>query len=90
MTHAWQVDELEAIPDLYAPRRTVLEALIPAIASRVKPVDYRQARAGVTTFAGALDEGRPFEAEFIHQHLDAYLDELDLRDEGLSALNFFF
>ncbi len=90
VTHAWQVDELEAIPDLYAPRRTVLEPLIPIIAARVKALDYRQARAGVTTFSGALDPGRPFVAEFVHQHLDAYLDELDLRDEGLDALTFFF
>jgi len=43
VTHAWQVDELEEIPDLYAPRRTVLEPLIPVIASRVRPLDYRQA-----------------------------------------------
>jgi hypothetical protein len=90
VTHAWQVDELERIPDLYAPRRTVLEPLIPVIASRVGGLDYRQARVGVTTFAGALDAKRPFEMEFIHQHLDAYLDELDLLDEHLNGLTLFF
>ncbi len=90
VTHAWQVDELERIPDLYAPRRTVLEPLIPVIASRVRGLEYRQARAGVTTFAGALDAERGFEMEFIHQHMDAYLDELGLLDERLNALTFFF
>ena len=90
VTHAWQVDELERIPDLYAPRRTVLEPLIPVIAARVRGLEYRQARAGVTTFAGALDVERDFEVEFIHQHLDAYLDELDLLDERLNALTLFF
>jgi len=90
VTHAWQVDELTLIPELYAPRRTVLARLIPLIASRVKGLDYRQARAGVTWFAGALDPARSFAAEFIHQHLDAYLDELDLRADGLDALTFFF
>jgi len=90
VTHAWQVDELERIPDLYAPRRTVLEPLLPVIASRVRGLDYRQARVGVTTFAGALDAKRPFEVEFIHQHLDAYLDELDLLDENLNGLTLFF
>lgn len=90
VTHAWQVDELERIPDLYAPRRTVLEPLIPVIASRVRELEYRQARAGVTTFAGALDAERSFEMEFIHQHMDAYLDELGLLDERLNALTFFF
>jgi uncharacterized protein YbdZ (MbtH family) len=90
VTHAWQVDELERIADLYAPRRTVLEPLIPVIAARVRGLEYRQARAGVTTFAGTLDAGRGFEMEFIHQHLDAYLDELDLLDEHLNGLTLFF
>jgi hypothetical protein len=90
VTHAWQVDELERIPDLYAPRRTVLEPLIPVIISRVQGLDYRHARAGVTTFAGALDSERGFEMEFLHQHLDAYLDELDLLDECVNVLTLFF
>ncbi len=90
VTHAWQADELARIPDLYAPRRTVLAPLIPVIASRVQRLDYRQARAGVTTFAGALDAERGFEMEFIHQHLEAYLDELDVLDERLNVLTLFF
>jgi len=90
VTHAWQVDELTLIPELYAPRRTVLEPLIPVIASRVRGLDYRQARAGVTTFAGVLDAERDFEVEFIHQHLEAYLAELDLLDERLNVLTLFF
>jgi hypothetical protein len=90
VTHAWQVDELTRIPDLYAPRRTVLEPLIPVIASRVRGLDYRHARVGVTTFAGTLDPARPFVAEFVHQHLDAYLDELGLPREGVTATALFF
>ena len=90
VTRAWQVDELEQVPELYAPRRTVLEALIPVITSKVKPIDYRQARAGVTTFKGPLRGKRPFEAEFVHQHLDAYLAELGLLGKEMSALTFFF
>jgi hypothetical protein len=90
VTRAWQADDLAQIPDLYAPRRTVLEPLIPVIISRVGGLDYRQARSGVTMFAGALDPDRPFVAEFLHQHLEAYLAELGLLDEGLDALTFFF
>jgi len=90
VTHAWQVDELEQIPELYAPRRTVLEPLIPVITSKVKPIDYRQARTGVTTFTGTLHRKRSFEAEFVHQHLDAYLAELGLLGKEMSALTFFF
>jgi hypothetical protein len=90
VTLAWQADELARIPELYAPRRTVLEPLIPVIVSRVGGLDYRQARSGVTAFVGTLDPERPFAAEFVHQHLDAYLAELGLLDEGLNALTFFF
>lgn len=90
VTHAWQVDELERIPDLYAPRRIALAPLIPLIASKVRDLDYRQARAGTTTFAGTLDPKRSFAMEFIHQHLDAYLDELGLLDDRLNGLTLFF
>jgi hypothetical protein len=90
VTRAWQVDELEQIPDLYAPRRTVLEPLIQVITTKVKAIDYRQARAGVTTFEGSIRGKRSFEAEFVHQHLDAYLAELGLLDKEMSALTFFF
>lgn len=90
VTHAWQVDELEEIPQLYAPRRTVLEPLIPVITAAVKPIDYRQARAGVIRFAGTLRGKRSFEAEFVHQHLEAYLEELELLGDQMNALTFFF
>lgn len=90
VTLAWQADELARIPDLYAPRRTVLAPLIPLIVSRVAGLHYRHARAGMTTFAGALDPARPFVAEFIHQHLDAYLAELGLLGEDLNARTLFF
>lgn len=89
-THAWQVDELEQIPELYSPRRTVLEPVIPVIVTKVKAIDYRQARSGVTTFKGALRAKRSFEAEFVHQHLDAYLAELGLLGKEMSAPTFFF
>ena len=84
------MDELEQIPELYPPRRTVLEPLISMITPKVRPIDYRQARAGVTTFKGMLRANRSFEAEFVHQHLDAYLAELNLLGKEMSALTFFF
>jgi hypothetical protein len=90
VTHAWQVDELEAIAGLYAPRRSVLESLIPVIAARLGPLDYRQASVGVTTFSGALERKRPWEAEFVYQHLEAYLAKLALLDEEMSPLTLFF
>jgi len=89
VTHAWQADELEAIPDLYAPRRTVMQAMIPSIVGRVKPLGYRHARSGVISFEGQLDRQRSFEAEFVCQHLEAYLAELGLLEE-VSPLALFF
>ena len=46
VTHAWQADELEAIPSLYAPRGVQLERLIRLIVEKTRALDYRQARAG--------------------------------------------
>lgn len=90
VTHAWQVDELLAIPSLYAPRGAWLERLIPLIVEKVRAIDYRQARAGVTTFAGPLDESRSFAAEFVYHHLEAYLAELRLLELGVRPLALFF
>ena len=90
VTHAWQVDELVAIPSLYAPRGAWLERLIPLIVEKVQAIDYRQARAGVTTFAGQLDDSRSFAGEFVCQHLEAYLAELGLLEAGVRPLALFF
>ncbi len=90
VTHAWQADELEAIPSLYAPRGAALERLIRLIVEKTRALDYRQARVGVTTFAGPLDDSRSFASEFVHQHLEAYLAELRLLEAGVRPLALFF
>jgi Lipase (class 3) len=90
VTHAWQADELQRIPALYDPRRPVLEPLIPFIVSRVKALDYRHAQTGVDVFAGLLDPERPFVAEFVHQHLQAYLEHCGLARDGVTARALFF
>lgn len=90
VTHAWQADELARIPALYDPRRPVLEPLIPLIVSRVKALDYRHAQTGMDVFAGLLDSERPFVAEFVHQHLEAYLEHCGLASEGVTARSLFF
>jgi hypothetical protein len=55
---------------------------------RSGPLNYRQAREGVVAFSGTLAASRSFPGEFIHQHLDAYLEELRLAP-ALNALKFF-
>ena len=90
VTHAWQVDELEEIPSLYAPRGAGLERLIGLVVAKTREIGYRQARTGVTTFAGRLDASRSFASEFVHQHLEAYLAELKLLEAGVRPLALFF
>ena len=90
VTHAWQADELARIPDLYAPRRTVLEPLIPVIASRVRAARLPAGPRGGDHVRGRARRGAGFEVEFIHQHLEAYLAELDVLDERLNVLTLFF
>ena len=63
--------------------------LLPEVLQTVAPLQYRQATEGVLTFAGPLDPSRSLAAEFIHQHLDAYLDHLGLLGPDLNAVTFF-
>ncbi len=85
-----QVDELEEIPSLYAPRGAGLERLVGLVVAKTREIGYRQARTGVTTFAGRLDASRSFASEFVHQHLEAYLAELGLLEAGVRPLALFF
>ena len=89
VTRAWQVDDLAGIPSLYRGRDAGVTSLVPDIIAAVEELNYRHAQAGVVTFAGGLDPARPFAAELIHQHLEAYLEALKLSDEGIHAVTFF-
>ena len=89
VTHAWQVDELRAIPALYGDRSAIFERLVGVIARKVERFTYRQAALGVIPFHGALDPTRSLATEFVYQHLAAYLAELGLHAEGISARTFF-
>jgi lipase (class 3) len=89
VTHAWQDDELRQIAELYNSRSARLAPLLAFIARDVRPLDYRQAQMGVRAFAGKLDFDRSFGTEFVHQHMDAYLEELELVGEGIHAVTFF-
>ena len=90
VTHAWQVEDLRAIPTLYGGRTAMFGSLIGALVADVEPLDYRHVEQGVQRFEGGLDPDRGFVAEFIEQHLDAYLATLGLHALGIDALTFFF
>lgn len=90
VTHAWQADELAEIPKLYGDRTAPFRPLVEAIVAGVTPLDYRHVRPGVREFAGELrPASRSFAAEFIYQHLDAYLHDLGLDAYGIDALRLF-
>jgi hypothetical protein len=90
VTHAWQADELAEVPTLYGDRTVLFRPIVEAIVAKVTPLDYRQVRPGVREFAGPLQpESRSFPEEFVHQHLDAYLQDLGLDAYGIDALTLF-
>jgi hypothetical protein len=89
VTRAWAVADLERIPGLYGSRSAVFAPLLPGVLDDVGPLKYRHARTDVPAFAGPLDEERGLVAELIHQHMDAYLVELGLAEQGIRAITFF-
>src|SRR5262249_55613352 len=71
--HAFQVNDLKALPALYGDRTRDFQPLVDDLIAGVGQFDYRHPKQGVRTFNGKLDNDRTFAAELIHQHLDAYL-----------------
>jgi hypothetical protein len=63
--------------------------LVAGIVAGVRALGYRQATSGVTRFGGGLNPTRLLAAEFVHQHLDAYLAELGLLSPTMNAVTFF-
>jgi hypothetical protein len=90
VTHAWQVDDLRAIPALYGRRTALFEPLVASIVADVAPLDYRHVQAGVRMIEGQLESTRGFALEFIYQHMDAYLAALELHAHDIRAVSFFF
>ena len=85
---AWQVSDLQRIPALYGGLASVFGPVLARIIEGVGPLDYRHVQVGVEAFDGTLTGG-PLAVEMIHQHLDAYLEKLGLRAQGITAITFF-
>ena len=87
---AWEADGLRRVPGVYGPRTAPLGPVIAEVFGDVPALGYRHARVGASEFPGKLDpDRRSLGVELIHQHMDAYLAELGLREHGLSAVAFF-
>jgi len=81
VTHAWDDAGLAGIPTLFGAQtielQQTLDDLRKGLAAGEPPLDYAQPdRPPVRQmpFAGTLVPSRTFAAEFVHQHMDAYLD----------------
>ena len=86
---AFQVDQLNRIPDLYRDRTSGLKTLVENLIAGIEKLNYRHSVKEVRKFAGELDPSRSLAAELIHQHLDAYLAELRLLSDEFNALTCF-
>ena len=89
VTRAWQSGELRGIPALYGTRSAPFSGLVSLIVADVEKRDYQQAQPGLPPFPGILDERRTFVKEFVHQHLQSYLERTSLDKEEMSAETFF-
>lgn len=83
--HAWEVETLREVPDLFAEpvhRPDVVRRLIDDLVEDVAPLGYRQIGGHVTRLPGVLDPSkRWFIEQTVHQHLDGYLQQMGLDDE---------
>jgi hypothetical protein len=89
VAQVWEAEGLRRIPSLYGERTEPLAPLITGVFGSVESLDYRHVGVGAVEFRGEPKDGRTLAVEVIHQHMDAYLAELGLREHGLSALAFF-
>lgn len=90
--HAWDIDLLRDIPKLYGDGvRPIpgLKDLVAGIIDDVERRDYRHGGLNVRKLNGTVDPTKPlFVDQAIHQHLEGYIDGLDLRG-AVNANDFF-
>jgi len=89
VTQAWQEDDLQHISNLYGSRSAPFGPLLRDIIADVQKLDYRHAPGDIVTFTGGLDLHRSLGMEIVYQHMDAYLAELKLLEQGITAATFF-
>jgi hypothetical protein len=89
LPHAFQVNHLDAVPELYGDRSRGLQAPVDDMIGGVRKFDYRHSKQGVRTFNGRLDNHRAFAVEMIYQHVDAYLEDSGLFSDTMNAFTCF-
>ncbi|HZR81373.1 MAG TPA: hypothetical protein VFD92_09795 [Candidatus Binatia bacterium] len=88
VTRAWASADVADLPAIYGLRSAPLAPAAAALSAAVRRFDYRHPSLGRSRFAGTTDPLRPLAAEIVHQHMDAYLDNLGL-GASMDAVKFF-
>lgn len=90
--HAWALADLGKIPTLYDPDVPHLPALVPLakiVGELTGKLDYTQL-GNATEFEGSYEGAPPFFfPQFVHQHMDAYLQYEKLVDAGVTTRTLF-
>ena len=89
VAQVWEADGLRRVPGVFGPRTAPLGPVMAEVFGSVPALGYRHAHVGASVFAGRLDPHLPLSLELIHQHMEAYLTALGLREHGISAVDFF-
>lgn len=92
--HAWAWTDLQAIEHLYDPSRVAplpaLAVLVGIMTAATAHLEYRHVGTKVTTLPGTLEPTAAlFVEQMIHQHMQAYCDQLGLTPHGVTTRAFF-
>jgi hypothetical protein len=85
------VSDLEQIPSLYELpdlEQRMLKGVVDEGIQSVEGLDYQQVGDVVTQLPGVLVRGKPLLLQLVHQHLDGYLQQMNLGEE-MNTLTFF-
>ncbi len=92
--HAWTLTDLGKIPTLYDARTVAplhgVEELVATISTLTQRLRYAHVGNVVTHLQGTVDATKPlFFHQLAHQHMDAYLQLLDLTPAGVDTATLF-
>jgi hypothetical protein len=91
--HAWALADLEKIPTLYAApvaRVPALADLVTIVGELTRKLGYTHVGNHVTRLEGTVEATHPlFFHQVVHQHMQAYLDLLDLTPAGVDTATLF-
>jgi hypothetical protein len=89
--HVWAVNDIEQIPNIY-PLNVIEHALLAntctGVINSVGHLDYQQIGKNVESFTSPLKPRASFAQQVVHQHLDAYFEEMNLSND-MNLFTFF-